>query len=292
MQNSPGRASRKFMLPLILAAGLAATGASAADLANNTGGPTTLTVGVPATFTMIVGINTLALPANVQKKIAITTSANLGSLSATGPGWGSCTTLCTRTSPAISAISLFPTLTVTVTPTAPGPFQICGTVSYVPNSSTTPDTFPNNDQSCVMGTVNPGAQVPPDLAIKKGLVGTATYPGTATFALGAFNQGPAVVNSGQVKITDSLNPAAFTGPVTFGLSAGWNCSATVGLNISCINTGGPQGVGAFPQIQFTVKTKKKGNFRNQGKVTYFPSGGQPAETALGNNTATIGFTIN
>lgn len=292
MQNSLGRASRKFMLPLIMAAGLATTAASAADLANNTGGPTTLTVGVPATFTMIAGINTLALPANVQKKIVITTSANLGSLSATGPGWGSCTTLCTRSSPAIAAIAMFPTLTVTTTPTAPGPFKICGTISYVPNSSTLPDTFPNNDQSCVTGTVNPGAQVPPDLAIKKGLVGTATYPGSATFVLGAFNQGPVVVNNGQAKITDSLDPGAFTGPVTFLLSAGWNCSATVGLNISCLNNGGAQGVGAFPQIKFTVKTKMKGNFKNQGEVTYIPSGGQPAETVLGNNTALIPFTIN
>ena len=292
MQNILRRASRKFMLPLVMAAGLAATAASAADLANNTGGPTTLTVGVPATFTMIAGINTQALPANVQKKIVITTSANLGSLSATGPGWGSCTTLCTRSSPTITAIAMFPTLTVTTTPTAPGPFTICGTISFVPNTSTQPDTFPNNDQSCVNGTVNPGAQVPPDLAIKKGLVGTAIYPGLATFVLGAFNQGPVVVNNGEAKITDSLNPAAFTGPVTFLLSAGWDCSGTVGLNISCFNNGGAQGVGAFPQIKFTVKTAKKGNFKNQGKVTYIPSGGQPAETVLGNNTATIGFTIN
>lgn len=291
MQNIFGRASRKFMLPLIMAAGLATTAASAADLANNTGGPTTLTVGVPATFTMIAGINTLSLPANVPQKLVITTTANLGSLSATGPGWGSCTTVCTR-STAIAAIAMFPTLTVTTTPTAPGPFKICGTISYVPNPTTTADTFPNNDQSCVTGTVKPGAQVPPDLAIKKSLVGTATNPGSATFVLAAANQGPVVVNNGQAKITDSLDPGAFTGSVTFLLSAGWNCSATVGLNISCLNNGGAQGVGAFPQIRFTVKTKKKGNFKNQGTVTYIPSGGQPAETVLGNNTATIPFTIN
>lgn len=291
MRNSLGPASRNYIFPLILASGLAATAANAADLANNTGGPTTLTVGVPATFTMIAGINTLALPANVQKQMAISTTANLGVPSATGPGWGSCTTFCTRTAPAISAIAMFPTLTVTVTPTAAGPFKICGKISYVPNSSTPPDTFPNNDQSCVSGIVNPGQQPPPDLAIKKGLVGTATFPGSATFVLGAFNQGPTVVNNGQAKVTDSLDPSAFTGPVTFLSTSGWNCSATVGLNISCVNNGGPQGVGAFPQIKFKVKTKKKGNFKNQGKVTYVPSGGQPAETALGNNTATLPFTI-
>ena len=291
MQNILGRASRKFMLPLIMAAGLATTAASAADLANNTGGPTTLTVGVPATFTMIGGINTLSLPANVPVKISITTTANLGSLSATGPGWGSCTTVCTRGT-AITAIALYPTLTVTTTPTAPGPFKICGTISFVPNASTQPDMFHANDQSCVSGTVNPGALVPPDLAIKKSLVGTATFPGSATFVLAAFNLGPVVVNNGQAKITDSLDPGAFAGSVSFLLSAGWNCSATVGLNISCLNNGGPQGVGAFPQIKFTVKTKMKGNFKNQGKVTYLPASGHPAETVLGNNTATIPFTIN
>jgi len=292
MQNILGRASLKFMLPLITAASLATTPASAVDLANNTGGPTTLTVNVPQTFTMIAGINTQALPASVQKKIKITTSLNLGSLSATGSGWGSCTTVCARTAPIISAIASFPTLTVTVTPTAPGPFKICGTISFVPNPSTGPDTLPANDQSCVSGTVNPGALLPPDLAIKKALVGMPTFPGSATFRLTSFNGGPVVVNNSQAKITDSLDPGAFTGPVTFLSSVGWNCSATVGLNISCLKTGGPQGVGTFPLIIFTVKTKMKGNFKNQGKVTYIPSGGQPAETVLGNNTDLIAFTIN
>lgn len=285
MRSNIHRASRKLLLPLAIVAGLVTTAASAADLANNTGGPTTLTVSVPVIFTMIGGINTQALPAGVLQKIVITKTANLGSLSATGPGWGSCTTTCTR-SDARASIAMYPTLTVTTTPTAPGPFKICGTISFVPNSSTQPDTFPNNDQSCVSGTVNP-AQVPPDLAIKKSLVGTATFPGSATFVLNSFNSGTTTITAGQVKIVDSLDSNAFVAPVTFNISAGWNCSATVGLSISCTNTGTINGNSPLPQIKFTVKTKKKGNFKNQATISYLPGG----ETVLGNNNVIIPFTI-
>lgn len=284
--------SSQLILALLIAASFSTTEASAADLANNTGGPTTLTVGVPALFTMNAGINTLTLPANVQKKIVITPTTNLGTPAASGFGWGCFpATVCTRTAPSIAFPSMFPQLDVNITPIASGPFQICGTISYIPNPSVPPDMFPPNNKSCVSGIVKPVVSGPPNLRIKKQLI-QATFPGMATFQIGVSNTTFVIVGSGQAKVTDSLDPNAFTALVPpLPVSPGWNCSATVGLSISCLNTS-PQGSGSFPVITFKAKTKTKGNFKNQAKVTYLPLPGQPAETILGDNTILIPFTIN
>lgn len=287
--------SSQLILALLIAASFSTTEASAADLANNTGGPTTLTVGVPASFTMNAGINTLTLPASVQKKILITTSPNLGGLSALGVLWNCITNVCTRTVPAISAGSFFPQLTVTTTPTVAGLFTICGTISYIPNPSVPPDTFPANNQSCVSGTVKPAPSAfPPNLLIKKQLMPLypATFPGTATFQIGVANTTSVTVGPGQAKVIDNLDPGAFTALVPpVPLSPGWNCGATMGLNVSCINIF-PQASGAFPPITFKAITKMKGNFKNKASVTYLPLPGQPAETNLIDNTILIPFTIN
>ena len=281
-------ASRNFLVPLAIVAGLVTTAASAADLANNTGGPTTLTVGVPATFTMIAGINTLALPSNVPEKIDITTTANLGSLSATGPGWGTCTTTCNRMT-AITAIAMFPTLTVTTTPTAAGPFKICGTISFVPNSSTLPDTFSGNDQSCVSGTVNPGAK-PPDVAIKKGINGTPHVPGTFHFVLATVNYGPGSVGSGGVKVVDTIDPNFSIGAINN--LPNWNCAVS-GQTVTCTYIGPAVGASQpFPQISIEVKPQHKGNYKNTASITYYPPSGSPGETVLGNNSATIPVVVN
>jgi len=284
--------SSQLILALLIAASFSTTEASAADLANNTGGPTTLTVGVPALFTMNAGINTLTLPANVQKKIVITTTTNLGTPAASGFGWVCVpATVCTRTAPAISAVSFFPPLDVVITPIASGPFKICGTISYIPNASVPPDMFPPNNKSCVSGIVNPVVSDPPNLRIKKQLI-QATFPGMATFQIGVSNTTSVIVGSGQAKVTDSLDPGAFTALVPpLPVSPGWNCSATVGLNVSCINII-PQGSGAFPPITLKAITKMKGNFKNKASVTYLPLPGQPAEINLIDNTILIPFTIN
>jgi hypothetical protein len=180
---------------------------------------------------------------------------------------------------------------VGITPIASGPFQICGTISYIPNASVPPDMFPPNNKSCVSGIVKPVVSDPPNLRIKKQLI-QATFPGTATFQIGVSNTTSVIVGSGQAKVTDSLDPNAFTALVPpVPVSLGWNCSATVGLSISCLNTS-PQGSGSFPVITFQATTKTKGNFKNKASVTYFPLPGQPAEINLIDNTILIPFTIN
>lgn len=128
----------------------------------------------------------------------------------------------------------------------------------------------------------------PDLAIKKGIIGSPTNPGAAVFVINAFNQGPGAVNPGQAKITDNLDSTAFHPAVSFTTSSGWNCSATVNLAVSCTNTGTIAPSSPFPQIKFQVKTKKKGSFRNQADIVYVPGG----ETVLNNNSALIPFNIN
>ena len=291
MLNKSGRMSSQLILPLLIAVGFATTEASAADLANNTGGPTTLTVGVPALFTMNAGINTLALAANVQKKIVITKTANLGTPAASGLGWVCSSTVCTRTLPSIAATAMFPQLDVIITPIASGPFQICGTISYIPNAAHPPDMFPPNNKSCVSGIVKPVISSPPNLRIKKQQLNQATFPGMATFQIQASNTTSVIVGPNQAKITDNLDPSAFTVLVPpIPVSPGWNCNATVGLNISCSNLSA-QGSGSFPAITFQAITKVKGNFKNQAKVTYIPLPGQPAETNLSDNIYLIPFTI-
>lgn len=282
---------RNLILPMAVAANLFAGGAQAADLGIVATGPTLLTVGVASTFTLTVTDYVFPLPP-VQTKVVASGTANVGTPSQTGPAPWSCTgTTCTR-STAIAVGSSFPATTVMVTPTAAGPFKVCGSVSFTPNASTQPDQNAANDQNCVQGQVKPGAPKPPDLAIKKSIVGTPAFPGSAIFILQPVNLGPGVVNAGQAKVTDNLDPAAFSAPVIFLTSAGWNCGATVGLAVSCTNTTAVNASTPFPQIKFQVKTRHKGSFKNKAGIAFLPAAGQSGETVLNNNSATIGFTIN
>jgi hypothetical protein len=289
MQNAILRASRKFLVPLILMSGFAATAASAADLGIVTTGPTTLTVGVAATFTHTATDYVFPLPPNVPEKIVSTGTSNLGALTSSGTGWTCGSGTCTRAT-AIAVNNSFPVVTVTVTPTAAGPFKICGTVSFTPNAATQPDQNAANNQHCVKGDVKPGSTKAPDVAIKKGISGTPQVPGTFHFVLATFNNGPGSVGSGGVKVVDTIDPNFAIGAIN---APGWNCPSPSGQTVTCTYIGSPVGQSQpFPQIQIEVKPKKKGSYRNLAGITYFPPSGQSGETVLNNNSAAISFTVN
>ena len=104
--------------------------------------------------------------------------------------------------------------------------------------------------------------------------------GPVTFTLGVTNDGSAP-GTGAVTVTDAFPPAAFSG-ITITSSNGWNCSATVGLNLSCTRQDS-LGTGAgYPPIvvEATLVGSPPATFENTAEVS---GGGDPNPV---NNVAT------
>ena len=104
--------------------------------------------------------------------------------------------------------------------------------------------------------------------------------GPVTFNLGVGNAGSAP-SSGSVTVTDSFPAAAFSG-ITITSAPGWNCSATVGLNLSCTRSDALPVGDDYPQIvvEAALVGSPPATFSNTAEVT---GGGDPNPT---NNVAT------
>ena len=165
------------------------------------------------------------------------------------------------------------TFEVTVDPGLQGGTEIANTAAadYLSETLGTPQSSQSNT---VLTEV-----IAPDLAMSKSHV-VPIVGVDVEFTLGVENVGNAPTDGTPVTVTDSFDPAAFSS-ITITSSPGWNCSATVGLNLSCTRSNELAPDASYPDIEVTgtVVPSPPESFENTATVT----GGGDSNT--GNNVA-------
>lgn len=195
----------------------------------------------------------------------------------TGTGWD-CTgsagqnVVCTRPGPLAGGASA-PPITLTVRPSA-------GSAANSPIINTAQVSTPgetntaNNAANDAVTIIAPAA---PDLTIQKSHPTNFVVGSNGTFILTVRNVGNADI-TGVITVTDNVPPQLVVQGTPTG--TGWDCSASVGQNVSCTQPG-PLAAGAsLPDITITVQpnTDIGSPFTNTATVT------NASDTNAGNNS--------
>ncbi|MDB5469583.1 MAG: hypothetical protein JWR84_1143 [Caulobacter sp.] len=222
----------------------------------------------PATITSAMGlVVTDTLPINFGGPVSANGSPDWN-CSVSGSGNGSMppfTVTCVYVGNNAAPGSSMGQITITAVGRGYGTWDNCANIVFrqpAGNLSPVPDVRPADNTSCVKGEVVKAKKY--DVRIQKKGPGPVIVGQTATFTLYPANVGPTPVDSNSgVVVTDSLPAPPFSAPVTVNGGSDWDCSATVGLNVSCLYRGPAVGAGAaLPTITIDVLVRKPGSYVN------------------------------
>jgi uncharacterized repeat protein (TIGR01451 family) len=206
-----------------------------------------LTIGQPATYSIVVSNSAAAGPTVGTVTLTDPLPDRLAVISASGTGWN-CTVgaivSCSRSDVLIPGSS-YPAIALTANVT-PGEATLITNVATVSGGA---DVTPANNSSTHTGPAAPPRfTVPPDLTISKAHAGTLT-PGQvgAIYSILVSNAAAAGQSTGTVTVTDPL-PASLTATAASG--DGWTCA--LGPTTTCTRTGTLAPGANFPPITLTV----------------------------------------
>lgn len=265
------------------------TAGSGTDVSiSQTRSPATVALGSNVTYQLTPRLNGGEQPGGTGTQLITVTDtldANLGFVSATGPGWTCAATgqvvTCTRPGPYTGGnFTNMPVITLVATANGVGTLSNQAAIS-LPAGET--DSVPANNTSSVnvFSTNEADLQMNKSASLNPVVVGE-----NFTYRLSVTNLGPLAITGTQtITVSDTLpaNVQLVSNPT----GAGWVCGNTgfgTGETISCTRTGASLASGSTTStITVTVRQTASGGATNSATVAL--SGAGPTDSNAANNTA-------
>ncbi|MFD0273974.1 calcium-binding protein [Kitasatospora sp. NPDC127111] len=246
-------------------------GAPAVDLSVTKSGPTTVTAGAQASYTVTVTNNSTTAATGVTLADSLSGPATV--VSAT-PGQGTCTTTATSANCSLGTLAAGAgtTITVTVGTTAAGTVSDTATVSAAQS-----DPAPGNNTATATTTVNAPAGV--DLSVAKSGPTTTSIGDTPSYTVTVTNRSTAPATG--VTLADTVG-----GPANLvSATPGQGTCTTTPTSANC--SLGTLAAGAGTTITVVLEPRATGTVSDTATVSAAQSDPVP-----GNNTATATTTVN